>query len=222
MAEVKPPQIPEHKTAIVACPGHDFDRVREEVEWARQERGVPVVGINRAYQLTSLDYWCGVDVQKFFDSAFLSKEVPKFICQGNASNYRAYPNVVGLPYAGGPKDASSRFCDGKLPICRSYNRGLLFGLHVCSWMGFKNLLIVGSDFKMPDMKLYPFSKDKISEAHKTKREVTIFARVIQGLREGTPTASKFGVRLINCSKGGPLDEFMETKGVREAVEELVR
>lgn len=196
---------------ILCCPGPSLEKEVQTI----LDSGRPIGLVNKAYWvMPRADFWFARDGSNNFDLNRIPTEARCILPLDRRISYR---NLKRAEFMAFEKPKAPRlFCDGHLPVPRRsggqvINNGLTWALHAASVLGFKRILLVGSEFALGKTTYAGGAPDPYPVKHHLDIHAKVFERVCGLVANIDPSFS-----IINCS-GGRLTEVLPSMTLKEAL-----
>jgi glycosyltransferase involved in cell wall biosynthesis len=201
--------------AYLVCPGPSL----KEVDFDIRGKGRKVLGINTSYPKVIPDIWMGMDGLNCYDKNLWYEPFPK-VLRGNYSNLelnnnpiKFFPEVYFADVAilkEGETIFNQRAHETRFIWAKNT---LAVALHMFIWMGARTIHFVGCDLGgsadyYDDRVLPDSSKSYNSRLYKSQ---------IHFLKDFHQEALKRAIRCISCTPDSPINKFMESCPLEEAM-----
>ena len=199
-----------NQSVFICANGASF----KNLDWSKlKQPGIVTFGMNNGAQAFRPNLWSGQDTPgKFMESIWEDPTIMKFTDINNAKKEYApnkkvsdSPNMV---YHVRKSDfnpdtwASSNHISWGLKDTRC---SLMATLHICFFLGFKKIYLLGVDWNMTPDNKYFFEQDRTPEA--IAQNMKLYCEQSAHLAELYPRLKNLGRQIYNCTAGSKLNVF---------------
>lgn len=201
--------------AYLVCPGPSL----KEVDFDIRGKGRKVLGINTSYPKVIPDIWMGMDDLKCYDKNIWYEPFAK-VLRGNHSNMELNSSPIKLFPEVYFADVSVFKEDETIFNQRSHESKLIWlkhtlgvALHMLVWMGAKTVHFVGCDLGGSN----DYYDDRVIPNNSKLYNARLYKNQIDFLKEFHQQALNYKIRCISCTPNSPINGFMESCPLKEAL-----
>lgn len=173
---------------------------------ALRKKGLPILGLNNAFEVVELDFWMAFDGPTQFDKKIWAKDCVKFYTW-NWRKEAAVKNGKNILFykAYGLEGGSPEGFDEDLVVNGPYINFVFEGctfpmaLHMVYWLGFRKVFLVGCDFGGESY------LSALSEEFHEDHQLLNLKKGLNALRGASDAGA---LELISCTANSPINSFL--------------